>query len=124
MRRLLAPLACMVGGASGLGSGLAAQVPHTDPLSLAAILDSAALRNRLVPAELGGYRAHLESEISLGNRRAEGMEMSLSIEQVASTLTWDRTGRYMQQVTGYRSQAIATNISSLGLFRGGWAIPS
>jgi len=50
--------------------------------------------------------------------------MSLSIEQVASTLTWDRTGRYMQQVTGYRTQAIATNISSLGLFRGGWAIPS
>ena len=114
----------MVGGASGLVSPIAAQEARGDTLTLTAILDSAALQNRLVPRELGGYRARLESEISLGNRRAEGMEMSLSIEQVASTLTWDRTGRYMQQVTGYRTQAIATNISSLGLFRGGWAIPS
>ena len=122
--RHLAPLTFVVGGASGLAHPLAAQDGATDTLTLTAILDSAALRNRLVPTELGGYRARLESEISLGNRRAEGMEMSLSIEQVASTLTWDRTGRYMQQVTGYRTQAIATNISSLGLFRGGWAIPS
>lgn len=113
-----------MGGACGLAHPLTAQEGRGDTLTLAAILDSAALRNRLVPNELGGYRARLESEISLGNRRAEGMEMSLSIEQVASTLTWDRTGRYMQQVTGYRTQAIATNISSLGLFRGGWAIPS
>ena len=83
IRRHLAPLTFVVGGASGLVHPLAAQDGATDTLTLTAILDSAALRNRLVPTELGGYRARLESEISLGNRRAEGMEMSLSIEQVA-----------------------------------------
>ena len=89
-----------------------------------ALVDSAAERNRLVPPGLGGYRARLESEISIGNRRAEGMEMAISIEQVATTLTWDRTGAYTQEVVGYRTQAIAANPSTLGFFRSGWAIPS
>mgnify|MGYP007130731402 CR=1 FL=1 len=40
----------------------------------------------------------------------------VSLEQVASTLTWDRTGAYEQEVTGYRTQAIGTTFASLGLF--------
>ena len=58
---------------------------------LRALVAEAVEINRRVPPGLGGYRAHLESEISIGNRRAQGMEMSVSLEQVASTLTWDRT---------------------------------
>ncbi len=50
--------------------------------------------------------------------------MAVSIEQVASTLTWDRRGDYQQTVTGYRSQSIGSSFSSLGFFRSGWAIPS
>lgn len=92
--------------------------------ALRALVTEAVELNRRVPAGLGGYRAQLESEISIGNRRSEGMEMSVSLEQVASTLTWDRTGRYEQVVSGYRSQAIGATFSSLGFFSSGWAIPS
>jgi hypothetical protein len=92
--------------------------------ALRALVTEAAELNRRVPEGLGGYRARLESEISIGNRRSEGQEMAVSLEQVASTLTWDRTGAYEQLVQGYRTQAVGTTFSSLGLFRSGWAIPS
>lgn len=88
------------------------------------LIAEAAEVNRRVPDELGGYRAQLESEISIGNRRSEGQEMSVQLEQVASTLTWDRTGEYEQVVRGYRSQSIGTTFATLGFFRVGWAIPS
>lgn len=111
-------------GASPEARAQASQAHAPRAAALRALVDSAAERNRLVPPGLGGYRARLESEISIGNRRAEGMEMALSLEQVATTLTWDRTGAYTQEVVGYRTQAIAANPSTLGFFRSGWAIPS
>ncbi len=92
--------------------------------ALERLVNEAAEVNRRVPPMLGGYRAKLESEISIGNRRSEGMEMSVQLEQIASTLTWDRTGEYQQVVTGYRSQSIGTTFATLGFFRVGWAIPS
>jgi hypothetical protein len=92
--------------------------------ALQALIAEAVDLNRRVPDALGGYRARLESEISIGNRRAEGMEMAVSLEQVASTLRWDRRGEYQQVVTGYRSQSIGSSFASLGFFRSGWAIPT
>lgn len=92
--------------------------------ALRQLVYEAAEVNRRVPAALGGYRAHLESEISIGNRRSERMEMSVQLEQIASTLEWDRTGRYRQTVLGYRSQQLGTSIATIGLFRSGWAVPS
>ncbi len=108
-------------------TALAPSAPDTAQYSTRAlreVVDRAVETNRRVPPTLGGYRAQLESEISYGNRRSERMEMAVSIEQVASTLTWDRTGSYEQVVTGYRSQAIGAGIATLGFFRNGWAIPS
>lgn len=92
--------------------------------ALRQLVAEAAAINRRVPDSLGGYRARLESEISVGNRRSEGMEMAVSLEQVASTLTWDRTGAYEQTIIGYRSQAIGASFATIGFFRSGWAIPS
>ncbi len=92
--------------------------------ALRTLVQEAAEINRRVPERLGGYRARLESEVSIGNRRSEGMEMAVQLEQIASVLSWDRTGRYEQIVTGYRSQAIGTTFATLGFFRVGWAIPS
>ena len=92
--------------------------------ALRTLIAEAAEVNRRVPDGLGGYSARLESEISIGNRRAEGVEMSVSLEQVASRLTWDRTGRYTQTIVGYRSQSIGASFASIGFFRSGWAIPS
>ncbi len=95
-----------------------------ESVELRALVAEAAEVNRRVPPALGGYRATLESEVSIGNRRSERMEMSVQLEQIASTLTWDRTGRYEQSVIGYRSQSIGTSVATLGFFRSGWAIPS
>lgn len=92
--------------------------------ALRALVAEAAELNRRVPVGLGGYRARLETEISIGNRRAEGMEMAVSLEQVASTLRWDRRGEYEQVIRGYRSQSIGSSFATLGFFRSGWAIPS
>ncbi|MBM3885647.1 MAG: hypothetical protein FJ361_07385 [Gemmatimonadetes bacterium] len=95
-----------------------------EPSSVHVLVEAAAELNRRVPPTLGGYRARLESEISIGNRRAEGMEMAVSLEQVASELTWDRTGAYAQRIIGYRTQALGANVATIGFFRSGWIIPS
>lgn len=110
-------------------AGVAETLPREDSTTYAtpalrALIHEAADLNRRVPEALGGYRARLESEISIGNRRSEGRETSVSLEQVASTLRWDRTGRYEQTITGYRSQSLGASFASIGFFRSGWAIPS
>jgi hypothetical protein len=110
-----------------LSDTLPAARPDTLPYrsdALRVLVAEAADVNRRVPPSLGGYRAQLESEISIGNRRSERMEMSVQLEQIASVLEWDRTGAYRQTVIGYRSQSIGTSIATLGLFRLGWAVPS
>lgn len=112
---------------------LAALADTTTVVGDTSCYESAALRtlvaeaaevNRRVPPQLGGYTAELESEVSIGNRRSEQMEMSVQLEQIASRLSWDRTGHYEQTVIGYRSQSVGASIATLGFFRVGWAIPS
>src|SRR5688500_18398666 len=91
--------------------------------ALRAIVAEAARLNRVVPAALHSYRATTESEIALITRRAGGIEMAASIEQMRSTVRWLRTGDYEQRVIGYRSQQIGVNISTLGFFRQAWTVP-
>jgi len=91
---------------------------------LQAIVEDAARYNRRVPSGLGEYRARLESEISIGSQRPDKGEMSVSVEQVTSELTWNRTGAFEQHVTGYRSQAMGLQFASVGFFRNAWAVPS
>lgn len=104
-------------------TGSADTLQYATP-ALRALIEEATAINRRVPERLGGYRARLESDVSIGNRRSEGMEMAVQLEQIASELTWDRSGAYEQVVTGYRSQSIGTSFATLGFFRVGWAIPS
>jgi hypothetical protein len=89
---------------------------------LAALLADAAARNRL-PATLLGYDAEVETEIALVVRRADGTEIVGGIEQVASTVRWERSGAYDQRVHGHRMQAVGFNISMLSGFRTGWLTP-
>ena len=84
----------------------------------------AARINHRVPATLGRYRANLESEISVGTHDGGGSEMAASIEQVASTLTWARTGEFEQRVIGYRAQALGLEFATIGFIRNSWAVPS
>ena len=88
------------------------------------VVESAAQLNARVPNSLGSYRAELESEIAAAVRRGDGAEETVGLEQVASTLTWDRHGNTEQRVVGYRSQSVGPNFSSLGFFEYAWAVPS
>lgn len=106
-----------------------AQAPVRDTATyqspaLRAVITEAAQFNRRVPAGLGAYRARMESEIAIGSHRPDKGEQSVSVEQVASELMWNRTGAFEQRVTGYRSQSMGLQLASLGFFRDAWAIPS
>lgn len=106
---------------------LAAAQPDTATYAtpaLRALVSDAARQNNRVPPSFGKYRATLESEISFGGREAGGREVSVSIEQVASELSWTRTGDFEQHVTGYRSQSVGPQLATLGFFRYPWAVPS
>ena len=91
---------------------------------LKAIVEEAVRANRRVPPALGSYTAQVESEIAIGSKRPDKGELSFSVEQVASTLMWDRTGAFEQRVIGYRSQALGLQFATVGLFRNAWAVPS
>jgi hypothetical protein len=89
-----------------------------------ALVVEAAHINHRVPPTLGRYRANLESEISVGTHDGGGSEMAASIEQVASTLTWTRTGEFEQRVVGYRAQALGLELATISFIRNSWAVPS
>jgi hypothetical protein len=91
---------------------------------LRGIISDAAQANRRVPPALGSYTARLESEIALGSQRPDKGELSFSVEQVASELTWDRMGSFEQHIIGYRSQASGLQFATIGFLRNAWAVPS
>lgn len=93
-------------------------------VALRAIVAEAARWNRRVPPGLGAYRAQVESEISIGSQRPDKGELSVSVEQVASEVRWNRSGAFEQRVIGYRSQALGLQFASIGFFRNAWAVPT
>jgi hypothetical protein len=111
---------------------LAAQIAAAQPRDTAtystpavrALATAAARMNHLVPPALGAYRARLETEISIGSRNGAGVEGAVSLEQMASTLDWDRTGALEQHVIGYRNQSVGVQLATLPFFRNAWAVPS
>ena len=90
---------------------------------LSALLNDASQHNRAIPKSLRSYQASVESELAILVRRPEGVEGAVSIEQMYSEVWWDRTGSFRQHVTGYRSQSLGLNISSLSFLRNAWAVP-
>ena len=116
-------LAPVVAAVSAL-LAIAAPIVHaqTSP-ALQRLLSEASTRNRL-PDSLVSYKANVESEIAVLLRREEGTEVVAAVEQVASTLRWNRTGKYDQRVQGYRVQQTGGNVSMLTLFQTGWLTPS
>jgi hypothetical protein len=105
----------------------AAVLPDTSTYSspaLRGIVASAAALNRRVPSRLGSYNADLESEIQFTYERGDRAEAVISIEQIASTLKWNRSGATEQNVIGYRSQALGTQLPTIGFLQNAWAVPS
>jgi hypothetical protein len=90
---------------------------------LRAFIEAASILNRTVPASLYSYRASVESEIALVARRADGVEGTVSIEQVQNDFRWRRTGEVEQRVIGHRVQSLGLQFSSLSWLRQAWLVP-
>jgi hypothetical protein len=118
-------------------SGVIARVDssYSSP-SLRALIERVSFANATVPAGLAAYRVGVESEIGIVLRTAVpsqglgagardvGRERVLQVEQIASDLSWARSGEMVQHVIGYRSRSITTAISALSVMRHPWVIPT
>ena len=93
------------------------------PRALSALLADASTRNLLPPALLG-YRAAVETELAMLLHREDRTEFTAAIEQVASTLQWERSGLTAQHVIGYRSMGTTVSMVSAGGGAGGWLTPT
>jgi hypothetical protein len=87
------------------------------------LVAAAAAANHRPPAELKGYRSHIETELALILRDTLGREHAAEVEQLATDATWTRTDRYSLHVIGYRSQNVGVPYSTLSIVRG-WTIPT
>src|SRR5256714_8332660 len=83
----------------------------------------AALENRAPPASLFGYRAKVESELTLILRDSLGRELVGQVEQIAAGAEWEHTGRYDLHVVGFRSQSIGAPYSALTWTKM-WTVPT
>lgn len=91
--------------------------------ALSQLLADASVRNRL-PDSLMSYRANVETEFTTLLRREDGNEIVAAIEQVASTVRWNRVNGYHQRVSGYRTQQLSLTVSMLTIMRSGWVAPT
>src|SRR5678810_912678 len=92
-------------------------------VALRRMVASAAASNRIPPSVLRSYQSHVETELSLILRDTLGREHTAEVEQVATTATWERGGRYELHVVGYRSQSVGVPYSTLSIVRA-WTVPS
>ena len=91
--------------------------------ALREMIDAASRANRQPPPALLSYRSHIETEVSLLIRDTLGRENTAEVEQLATTASWNRDGRYDLHVIGYRSQSVGVPYSALSIVRA-WTVPS
>lgn len=87
------------------------------------LVTRAVVANHAPPPAFRGYRAHVETEMSLLMRDTLGRERAAQIEQVASSVKWTRGSEYGMHVVGYRAQTLGPSISTLS-FLSAWTEPS
>lgn len=101
--------------------------PQADSVySSAAVRDlvvAAAAANHEPPAELQGYRSHIETELALILRDTLDREHAAEVEQLATEARWTRADRYELHIVGYRTQNVGVPYSMLSIVRG-WTIPT
>ncbi len=130
--------ACGQGAGHGTGRPVLTgrESTYTTP-ALRLLIARASIAGRSVPEELRSYHVDVESEIGIvlrtaaptqgagasGTTRETGRERVMQVEQIASELSWERSGAVEQHVVGYRSRSITTTISALTVFRHPWVVP-
>ena len=91
--------------------------------ALLSLLSTASAQNRL-PRDLLSYTANVETEVAVVLRREEGTETVVSLEQIAGTARWTRTGLFEQHLTGHRSQQLNVSVSALTWLNEAWLSPT
>lgn len=84
----------------------------------------AASANARPPGGLDNYYARIETELAFVRAEADGREVVLQLEQVASDLYWRSDGGMLQELVGYRSQTLGASFSGLSFFDVPWAVPT
>jgi hypothetical protein len=111
-----------------LAAQLLAAVPPQQPSystpALRDLVERASERNRTAPSDLDGYRAEVESELSVLTRKATGDETVVSVEQAHNEVQWQRSGDFRQHITGYRGKLSGPGISALAVMNKAWTIPT
>ena len=92
--------------------------------ALAALVGRVAEANANPPADLQGYKARIETELSFARTEPDGREVLLQLEQLASDLYWRRDGGFLQELLGYRSQTLGATFSGLSFFDVPWLVPT
>src|SRR5687767_4869025 len=90
--------------------------------ALRELVSSASSTNARVPAMLASYRARAETEAAMIGVDQRSREQAILIEQIAQSVSWDRSGAVEQRVIGYRSQSsVMTATTALSL--PSWIVP-
>ncbi len=97
--------------------------PNYTSAALRDLIARAVVANHAPPPGFRGYRAHVETELSLLMRDTVGRERAAQIEQLASSVRWTRGSEYAMHVVGYRAQTLGPSISTMSLLSG-WTEPS
>lgn len=91
--------------------------------ALRTLVADAVRANARLPEGLRGYRAVVETEMSVALRDSATRERTTQLEQVASEVRWRAPDWYDQRVIGYRNQALGPTFSLMSIF-GGWTTPT
>ncbi|MGH7635250.1 MAG: hypothetical protein ACRENC_16055, partial [Gemmatimonadaceae bacterium] len=91
--------------------------------ALRRMIERAAIVNHRGPVSLSGYRARLETEISVLVVDTLGRERTAQIEQLDGVARWSRDSGYDVHIAGYRTQSAGGFPASfLGILRS-WTVP-
>lgn len=104
---------------------LVAQIAAAQPEipALRQFIADAAAVNAQIPDRLRGYRARIETEMSLALLDSGKRERTAQVEQIASDVRFRNPDRYDQRVIGYRNQSVGPTFSLMSIF-GGWTTPT
>ena len=90
--------------------------------ALRATIERAAITNRIVPATLAAYRAHLETEMALIIVDTLGRERTGQVEQMGGVARWNPAEGFDARIQGYRTQSTGVPVSMAGMVKN-WSIP-
>ncbi|MFN8582250.1 MAG: hypothetical protein U0163_14910, partial [Gemmatimonadaceae bacterium] len=91
--------------------------------ALKRLVADAAEQNRRIPAALQRYAVDVETEIAITLRQGQGVEATVSLEQLQSTALWSRAGEFEQHVVGDRMQSAGPQLTALSFMRRSILIP-